>query len=208
MPQGLLGLAAANDQLPLTRKFDADEQHRRSEIARVARELARTRGYDGVTVREIASGAGVSPVTIYRYFGSKDGVLLHLMTEWSITILEELYATANQRSGSIADRISEGMQLVIERAAEEMDLLTASMSSITSSRNDGVSIEGFRPVFLELARGSLGDPEWTESSGAVHILGHVYIACLLDLTVGRTSLADVTTNIETAATLLLRDVQH
>lgn len=71
-----------------------------------------------------------------------------------------------------------------------------------------MSIEGFRPVFLELARGSLGDPEWTGASGAVHILGHVYIACLLDLTVGRTSLADVTTNIETAATLLLRDVQH
>lgn len=70
-------------------------------------------------------------MTIYRYFGSKDGVLLHLMTGWSITILEELYATADQRSGSIADRISEGMQLVIERAAEEMDLLTASMSSIT-----------------------------------------------------------------------------
>lgn len=41
-------------------------------VRRAAEELFKTRGFDGVAIDEIAAAAGVSKVTIYKHFGSKD----------------------------------------------------------------------------------------------------------------------------------------
>lgn len=41
-------------------------------VRRAAEELFKTRGFDGVAIEEIAAAAGVSKVTIYKHFGSKD----------------------------------------------------------------------------------------------------------------------------------------
>ncbi len=45
-------------------------------IQRVALDLFDARGYAAVTVEEIAANARVAPRTVYRYFGTKDGILL------------------------------------------------------------------------------------------------------------------------------------
>lgn len=57
-----------------------DGFHRRSEqkrerIRQAALELFKAHGFRKVTVSEIAGRAGVSPVTIYKYFSSKDGLV-------------------------------------------------------------------------------------------------------------------------------------
>jgi AcrR family transcriptional regulator len=48
----------------------------RDELAHVALELFHTRGYDSVTVADIADAAGVSRSTFLRYFSSKDDAVL------------------------------------------------------------------------------------------------------------------------------------
>jgi AcrR family transcriptional regulator len=48
----------------------------RDDLARVALELFGTKGYDSVTVADIAEAAGVSRSTFLRYFSSKDDVAL------------------------------------------------------------------------------------------------------------------------------------
>ena len=55
------------------------ESKKRKSMQRIqdeAYELVRRCGFDGVTVEEIAAAAEVSPSTVYRYFGTKEGVLL------------------------------------------------------------------------------------------------------------------------------------
>ena len=54
---------------------------RRDEIIGVARDLFARRGIDATTMADIASGAEVSPPTVFNYFGSKDGILISIITE-------------------------------------------------------------------------------------------------------------------------------
>jgi AcrR family transcriptional regulator len=58
----------------LTRKRDAV----RDGLARIAIDLFTQRGFEAVTIEEIAKAAGISPRTFFRYFPSKDDIVLEL----------------------------------------------------------------------------------------------------------------------------------
>jgi len=55
--------------------FHKRSEQKRESIRQAALELFKTHGFRKVTIGEIAGRAGVSPVTIYNYFGSKDGLV-------------------------------------------------------------------------------------------------------------------------------------
>jgi len=54
----------------------------RARIVSALKEMAPTRGFYGVTVDELAAGAGVSKRTIYRYFRSKEEIIGAVMEEF------------------------------------------------------------------------------------------------------------------------------
>ncbi|MBD0711640.1 TetR family transcriptional regulator [Streptomyces sp. CBMA291] len=64
-----------------------------------ARDLFAERGYEAATVRDIAERAGVNQALIFRYFGSKQGLLTKVVTRDGLeqvraTPPEELFETA------------------------------------------------------------------------------------------------------------------
>jgi AcrR family transcriptional regulator len=54
---------------------------RRDEIIAAAQELFARQGIDATTMADIAAAAGISAPTVFNYFGSKDGVLIALISE-------------------------------------------------------------------------------------------------------------------------------
>lgn len=61
----------------------ADAQRNRSRIVEVARALFRARGFDAVSMDEVAKGAGVGPGTLYRHFPTKDSLYDAVIEAWA-----------------------------------------------------------------------------------------------------------------------------
>ena len=64
----------------------------RDELQRTAIEMFRARGYEDVTVEEIAAAAAVSPRTFYRYFPAKEDLVLGSLDELTDGIVAALAA--------------------------------------------------------------------------------------------------------------------
>lgn len=60
---------------------DRKKLKRRQEIIAVARTLFAKQGIDATTMADIAEAAGISAPTVFNYFGSKDGVLIALISD-------------------------------------------------------------------------------------------------------------------------------
>lgn len=89
----------------------------RERILDIAQELFAERGFDGVSVRELAQAAEVNLAAINYYFGSKDGLLLVLfrreakvLTERRLVLLKEALADG----GSREDRLAKWVRALIE----------------------------------------------------------------------------------------------
>lgn len=52
------------------------KQDTREAILTAARDVFAERGYDGATIRQIATSAGVDPALVHHYFGTKDQLFL------------------------------------------------------------------------------------------------------------------------------------
>jgi AcrR family transcriptional regulator len=70
--------------------FEEHKAERRDRIGKVARQLVVERGYEGLTMRELAQKARVAVPTLYNLFGSKDAILV-----------AELEASARQIASSL-----------------------------------------------------------------------------------------------------------
>lgn len=60
---------------------DRKKARRRDEIIAVAKDLFTRQGIDVTTMVDIAAAAGISAPTVFNYFGSKDGILIAMITE-------------------------------------------------------------------------------------------------------------------------------
>lgn len=60
---------------------DRKKARRRDEIVSAARDLFARQGIDATTMADIAAAADVSAPTVFNYFGSKDGILIAMISE-------------------------------------------------------------------------------------------------------------------------------
>ncbi|MEL4358354.1 MULTISPECIES: TetR/AcrR family transcriptional regulator [unclassified Luteococcus] len=78
-------------------------------IQRQAVALFREHGFDQVTVDQVAEASEVSPSTVYRYFGTKEGLVLH--DEYDAVILDVLQERL-QAGSSFLRAVSEALEAI------------------------------------------------------------------------------------------------
>jgi AcrR family transcriptional regulator len=66
----------------------ADAQRNRDRIVEVARALFRAKGFDAVSMDEVAKGAGVGTGTLYRHFPTKESLYDAVLEAWAEKVNE------------------------------------------------------------------------------------------------------------------------
>lgn len=115
---------------PLLRPQSRQDRSRRTEkiLLDAALRLFHERGFDAITVADIATEAGVAPASIYRRFGDKDGLLREAYRQFigdALRMLESVPArTASQ--ATYVMRMADVTSLVIRFSRANQHLLQSS----------------------------------------------------------------------------------
>src|SRR6185436_2882280 len=81
--------------------FDEHKAERRARILAAARKLIADRGYDGLTMRDLAKASRVSVPTLYNLFGGKQALLLGELEQTFANVTASLERV---RDGSFVER--------------------------------------------------------------------------------------------------------
>lgn len=74
------------------------------ELTETALQLLALKGFDAVTIDEIAAGAGVSKRTFFRYFASKEDVIVQFLADMGTGMRAELASRPSDERVSVALR--------------------------------------------------------------------------------------------------------
>ena len=164
-----------SDGTPPASTLTPSQAARRDRVIRAALELAAEGGYDVVQMRDVAARAQVALGTIYRYFPSKDALLLAVMVQW----LGDLEQRVMRRPPAGTDTVDRVMD-VLGRALRSMDrqpkLTAAVISAMTVG--DPASVAAIGDVTEAMARIMRSafpeDVDPTLEAAAAKVLGHVW----------------------------------
>lgn len=154
----------------------------RKRLFRVAiREIER-RGYEAATLREIARRAGVSPGLLYRYFPSKQAVVLALYDELSAEYAERARVLP---AGSWRERFLLALRTSLATLDPQRGTLAALVPVLVGDRTHGLFAPGtslsrrrVQQVFVDAVTGASDAPS---SPGPAALGRLLYLAHLLVL---------------------------
>ncbi len=195
--------AALGETVTVTRRLTQAQAEKRAKARRVASELASEGGYEAVTMTAVADRIGVSRGTIYRYFASRNHLLAEIMAEWTLRINDDL--RRNPPAGiTLADRVGEAFERIIQRAARNRGLTSAILFAATSS--DPAATEAFPswsgPVEVYL-RTLLGDEQVPNLEEIIPVLSHVLFSALIAVVHRGQETREASHVLRTTARLLL-----
>ena len=137
----------------------------RKEIFHAAIDLFVARGFDATSMDDVASAAGVSRRTLYRYFATKDDIVFEPPREWLVVMNGML---ASRREGeSSRDVFRRALLAVADHVQEDAAAVLRAYSVLASSpelairhgRSDAEWVECYirllTPDFGETAHGEL-----------------------------------------------------
>ena len=178
---------------------------RRDWIVQAATELAGEGGYDAVQMREVSARANVALGTLYRYFSSKDQLLVAVMGHWAKELSAQI-AARPPGGGSLADRVTDVLRRAaraLQQAPELTSSLVTALSSLSS--DDPPALEATREVYdtvTEIIRGAtrLGEELKPE---VIRVLAMVWFAALFARVRGWEDPRQMGDDLENAVRLLI-----
>ena len=183
------------------------QRQRRQRILDAAVALAAEGGYDAVQMREVALRADVALGTLYRYFVSKEHLLVCALAGEVAGIRERL-AERPARGADDAERVMDVIRRSMRSLQRQPNVIAAMLESLIST-GPGVG-EAAAPIgdqMTEIVVSAMrhDNPATAERDRAVaQVVQQVWLASLLWWVAGRAPAGAVEENIGRAVELLLR----
>jgi AcrR family transcriptional regulator len=155
----------------------------RDRLYATAMRLVTHRGYEATTLRDIAKEAGVSVGLLYRYFPSKQAVIIALYDELSTDYARQ---AAGMQSGKWRDRFIFALETSLHVLQPHRVALRALIPVLVGDPNDGVFAAGtafsrqrVQRVFEDAVTGSADAPKPPLAEALGRLLYLVHLAVLL-----------------------------
>ena len=168
------------------------KNERRDRIIAAARRLVAERGYDGLTMRDLADAARVSVPTLYNLFGGKDAILVAEMQRMAGTIAAALPSTGDSFYRRARIAFETGMRFIEEapeffRAVNQV-LVTSAATVDMRSKIEQAFVAIMRANLIAAKRaGQL--VAWAEPTIVAHHLFGVHTATSLAWSLGQIDFA-------------------
>lgn len=176
---------------------------RRDRVIRAAQDLAAEGGYEAVQMRDVATRAAVALGTIYRYFPSKDALLLAVMVQW-LGDLEERVSRRPPTGATTVERIMDVLARALRSMDREPRLTAAVIGAMTAGDPASVAAIGevTRAMARILAAAFPDDVDPALEARAAKALGHVWWSATISWTNGMGDIDWVAGELRDAAELL------
>ena len=176
---------------------------RRERVVRAALELGAEGGYEAVQMRDVATRAEVALGTIYRYFPSKDSLLLAVMVHW-LGDLERRVSRRPPTGDTTVDRIMDVMARALGSMDRDPRLTGAVIGAMTAG--DPASVPAIDEVSQAMARIMQSafppDVDPALEAATAKVLGHVWWSATISWANGMGDIDWVANELRVAAELL------
>ncbi len=171
-------------------------------------ELAREGGWDAVQMREVAQRSDVALGTLYRYFPSKEYLLVSVMVADIESLADRLAVRPAQGDDPVA-RVIDVLKRANRALQREPDLTVAMIRALVSGNEDILPVVlRTRSMMRRIISDALGmgvdvvadDDELTKS---IDLLSDVWMAALVSWISGVHAPDGIVAKLETATTRLL-----
>ena len=176
---------------------------RRERVIAAANDLASEGGYEAVQMRDVAAKADVALGTLYRYFPSKDHLLIAALAE-QVSTLQTRLAQKPPRGTSAADRVVDVLRRA-SRALEREPRLTAALVTALSSADPSVAEakQEVNDILGSVIADAVDHDALAQSEDVVRVLGHVWFAALVSWVGGMAPTGQMGDDLEITARLIL-----
>jgi AcrR family transcriptional regulator len=176
---------------------------RRERVIAAAVDLASDGGYEAVQMRDVAARADVALGTLYRYFPSKDHLLIAALAE-QVSTLQRRLAQKPPRGMNAAERVVDVLRRA-SRALEREPRLTAALVTALSSADPSVAEakQEVNDILGSVIADAVDHDALPQGEGVVRVLGHVWFAALVSWVGGMAPTGQMGDDLEITARLIL-----
>lgn len=177
---------------------------RRRRVIDATMELAAGGGFDGVQMRDVASEAGVALGTVYRYFESKERLLLEANLE-QVDALRVLLADHPPTGNTAADRVVDVLRRATRTQTRRPEATAAMVRALGSARpeeSDAVARVSDAMTGIITSAMHAGEPSERDRAVA-RVLSQVWLSSLIGWVGGVDGPEVVGDDLERAARMLI-----
>lgn len=183
----------------------AAQRERYQRIIDASMELASEGGYEAVQMRTVAERAEVALGTVYRYFPSKN----HILVVGMLVVFDNMrqrFSEAVIPGDTPSERIMFVLRkntAVLERDPKRYEALVRAFMFADASA--AVELDAFVEVINEMFTKAIGADATSEDHlNAAHVIGDVWMSALVAWVAGRQSTEDVIAHLDLAVRLVFR----